>query len=59
MKIAMQECKTLLPTGGHGTEDDIGTAERILRFSKKHNEKWERSQVVRLLRIIEVNETIP
>lgn len=34
MKIAMQECKTLLQAGGHGTEDDIGTAERILRFSK-------------------------
>ena len=43
MKIAMQGCKTLLWTGGHGTEDNIG--QRILRFSKKHNEKWERSQV--------------
>ena len=39
----MQGCKTLLWTGGHGTEDNI--SQRILRFSKKHNEKWERSQV--------------
>ena len=49
MKIAMQGYRTLLLTGGHGPEYNIGTAERIIRFSKKHSEKWERSQVCQIV----------